>query len=196
MNSIAQNIADLNRKIIESQALSSNGQQPNELLDQRDQLVLKLSKLVEVDTLDQSDGSVNVFIGKGQSLVVGSNAEQIAATRDPQDASKIRISYIVAGGQVDITNQISGGELSGLLEFRSQLTDYRNELGRTATVLADTFNQQHRLGQTINGSLGQDFFSVGAPNVVGNQLNTGSATVSASLVDVTALTALRLSDGV
>jgi flagellar hook-associated protein 1 FlgK len=84
---------------------------------------------------------------------------------------------------------LQGGTLGGLFAFRSETLDStQNELGRIATVLAQTFNDQHRLGQDLNGALGQDFFAVPPAAVVGNQKNTGSAVVAATNSNVGALT--------
>ena len=211
LNAISSSIADLNRNIVEVQSINSGGQRPNDLLDQRDQLVLQLSEIVSVQTLEQDNGALNVFIGNGQSIVVGSSAQTLAAIADTSDASNTRIAYQSFGGNADITNSISGGRLSGLLEFKAeQLGSIRNELGRIATVLAGTFNEQHNVGQTLTGAIGTDFFSSGPVEVIGNTDNTGSASVTGTIADFTALTssdyslsydgtnytATRLDDGV
>ncbi len=190
LNGIATALADLNQKIVEAKSVTSGGQNPNALLDQRDQLILELSEIVAVTTLEQPDGAVNVFIGTGQSLVVGNNAQQLVAIQDPADGSNTRIAYQSStGGQTDITSSITGGSLSGLLEFRNQqLGSIRNELGRIATVVAGTFNTQHRLGQTLTGALGGDFFAVGGVQVIANTNNGGTASPTGTITDVTALT--------
>ena len=190
INSLADNIASINRQIVEASNVTSTGQLPNGLLDQRDQLVLELSEIVSVQTIEQSDGSLNVFIGSGQSLVVGAVSQDVVAVTDPSDGNKTNIAFETAGAQFDITNAITGGVLSGLLEFRNEeLGTIRNELGRIATVLAGTFNEQHQDGQTIDGNLGGDFFNVGAVEIIANTNNSGTGVASANITDVTALTA-------
>jgi flagellar hook-associated protein 1 FlgK len=211
LNAIAGSIADLNAKIVEAQSVTSGGQRPNDLLDQRDQLVLELSEIVSVKTLEQEDGSLSVFVGSGQSIVIGGNAQTLVAVSDPSDASNTRIAYQTFTGNADITNSITGGRLSGLLEFKNeQLGSIRNELGRIATVLAGTFNEQHNVGQTLTGAIGTDFFASGSAEVIANTDNTGSASVTGTITDFTALTssdyslsydganytATRLDDGV
>ena len=189
LNAIAGSIADLNTKIIEAQSTTSGGQRPNDLLDQRDQLVLELSEIISVQTLEQDDGSLSVYVGSGQSIVVGGTAQQLAAIQDPNDSSNTRIAYQSFGGSADITNFITGGSLSGLLEFKNeQLGSIRNELGRIASVLAGTFNEQHNVGQTLTGALGGDFFATGPVEAIANTDNTGTATVSGTITDFTALT--------
>jgi flagellar hook-associated protein 1 FlgK len=196
LNAIASSIADLNTKIVEAQSVTSAGQRPNDLLDQRDQLVLELSEIVSVQTLEQQDGSLSVFIGSGQSVVVGGSSQALVTVSDPSDSSNTRIAYQTFGGNADISNSITGGRLSGLLEFKNeQLGSIRNELGRIATVLAGTFNEQHNTGQTLTGALGTDFFASGPVEVVGNTNNTGSATVTGTITDFTALTSSDYSLG-
>ncbi|PKO64953.1 MAG: flagellar hook-associated protein FlgK, partial [Betaproteobacteria bacterium HGW-Betaproteobacteria-17] len=69
INSYAQQIAKLNDAI--SLAQGASGKPPNDLLDQRDQLVLDLNKEIKATVVKQSDGGYNIFIGSGQPLVVG-----------------------------------------------------------------------------------------------------------------------------
>jgi len=79
-----------------------------------------------------------------------------------------------------------------LLAFRDQaLTNSQNALGRVAMGLAGTFNQQHQLGQDLNGALGGNLFVQPVPVVTSNAANTGTAAVTASVVagaDYSALT--------
>lgn len=189
INSLAGNISNLNQQIVAASSITSGTQVPNGLLDQRDQLVLELSEIVAVQTIDQADGSLSVFVGSGQSLVVGSLSQDVVAIRDPSDGTKTNIAFRTATSQADITSAITGGTLNGLLEFRNeQLGTIRNELGRIAQVIGGTFNEQHRNGQTINGDLGADFFAVGPVDVIANANNSGAAAITATISDVTALT--------
>ena len=189
LNHIARSIADLNAKIVQSVNLSNNRQKPNELLDQRDKLMLRLSNIIAVKTLVQSDDSLSVFIGNGQGLVIGNSARQLAAIQDPGDRAGLRIAYKVSNTEVDISTAIKGGALAGLLEFKNQQSGaVRNELGRIASVLGGTFNRQHRLGQTLNGALGTDFFSIAPAEILAHAGNTGSAAVAATITDFKALT--------
>lgn len=190
INSLADNLANVNQQIVAATSTTSGTQVPNGLLDQRDQLVLELSEIVAVQTIDQADGSLTVFVGTGQSLVVGSLSQDVVAISDPRDGTKTNIAFRTVGSQSDITNAITGGSLNGLLEFRNEeLGSIRNELGRIAQVIGGTFNEQHRNGQTINGDLGADFFAVGPVDIIANTNNAGSAVTTATISDVTALTA-------
>src|SRR4051794_7718687 len=96
ISTLSQGIADLNDKI--SEALARSGQPPNDLLDQRDLLLDKLSSHVDVTTVKQSDGQINVFIGSGQPLVVGKEASSLVSTVDPYDATRHTIGLKGPGG--------------------------------------------------------------------------------------------------
>ena len=189
INSYAQQIASMNKNVVLAQA-GFNGQPPNDLLDQRDQLISQLNQETKATVVKQSDGSFNVFIGAGQSLVVGEQAMTLQAVQSLSDLSRIEVAY---GSGASITrlqqNSFQGGNLGGLIAFRSESLDIeQNALGRVAMVLADTFNQQHKLGQDLNGTLGGNFFAQPVPLVNMNAANTGTATISASIVSSSALT--------
>jgi len=189
INSLAKNIADLNNKIVLAGG-GSGGGAPNDLLDKRDAELGKLANLVSVSTVKEDNGSVNVFIGNGQSLVVGAASQTLGVVPNRYDPTRNDIGYSSSsGGSVDITGQISGGSLGGLLNFRSQVLDpTKNALGRLAMGMASTVNTQHHLGMDLNGALGGDMFTVAAPVVSANSANSGSGTVSAALINANDLT--------
>jgi flagellar hook-associated protein 1 FlgK len=188
ISSISQNLAKLNQQI--AGAYAQSGQPPNDLLDQRDRLVDQLSEHIDVNTVKQSDGSLNVFIGNGQALVVGNNAATLTTSADPYDPSRHNISMNTPGGvPVDITSNIKGGSLGGALDFRNQVLDpARNALGHISIGIADAINDQHHAGIDLNGALGQDFFNVGGVQTLGKASNTGSATLAVTRTDASALT--------
>ncbi len=189
VNSLATSIAQVNKNILNSPKGSGN-QLPSDLLDQRDQLVNELSQYTSVRTAPQSDGTLNVFIGSGQSMVVGTKAQQLSTVKDPYDPTRLQVAYVdSSGGSVDVTRQLSGGKIAGLVDFRDNILDPAiSGLGRVAIGLAQSFNDQHKLGQDLNGKLGGDFFSVGAPQVTPNSGNSGTATVNASISNIADLT--------
>ncbi|HEX7111064.1 MAG TPA: flagellar hook-associated protein FlgK [Mizugakiibacter sp.] len=185
INGIGQAIAKLNAQI---QAASSGGATPNDLLDQRDALVKQLAGDVGVSVVPQDDNTINVFVGNGQPLVLGNQASTLSVVGNAYDPTRAEVA--TGTPPVPISGQLSGGALGGLLDFRTQMLDpARNQLGRTATALAEAFNAQHHAGMDANGQLGGDFFSLGAPSVLRNSGNAGSASVSAAVADVSKLTA-------
>jgi flagellar hook-associated protein 1 FlgK len=189
INSYGEQIAQLNDAI--GRAQRSTGQPPNDLLDQRDQLVLDLNKEIKATVVKQDDGVYNIFIGNGQPLVMGNKASQLVATSAPTNPEKIEIGYKTqSGGIVPVGDAgFSGGRLGGLLEFRSKsLEPAQNALGRIGIALASEFNTQHAAGIDRNGAVGAAFFNVAPPVVNAHAGNTGAGVVGATLADAGQLT--------
>ncbi|MEP7311485.1 MAG: flagellar hook-associated protein FlgK [Pseudomonadota bacterium] len=183
----AQAIARLNQQIVAAQ--NSTGQPPNDLLDERDRLISELSQHVNVDIVAQDDGALNVFVGNGQSLVLGGVGANLVTQKDPYDPTRLNIAYQTAGSSSDVTGALSGGTLGGLLDFRREMLDpTRNQLGQIAVGLTSAVNAQHREGVDLNGNLGGDLFAVGAVAVTRNAGNTGGGTVAVTRDDAGALT--------
>ncbi len=185
INALAGSIAELNDRIALARGASGGGS-PNDLLDQRDRLIAKLSEKIDVSTLDRGDGVVNVFIGNGQNLVLDGTATQLSVSAGafgPQ-TQEVRI------GTTPVTNQLNGGELGGLLDFRREILEpSRNELGRTAVALSQEFNRIQNEGLDLNGALGADLFAVGEPRVLTAAGNTGTgADLDVQITDPSGLT--------
>jgi flagellar hook-associated protein 1 FlgK len=197
INSYARQIAALNSSIKLASGTGTGtgtgtaGQQPNDLLDQRDQLINQVNRIVQTSTLQQSDGTVSVFIGNGQVLVMGSHALTLQAVPSSNDPGRLDIAYQSNGQNITLQqSDLQGGSLGAYLNFRDQsLEPARNALGRIATGLATSFNQQNQLGQDLKGALGGNLFNVAVPQVTPNANNTGTASVSGTIADVSGLTA-------
>ncbi len=196
INTFSSQLAEINQRIILAEAGSAANQSANDLLDQRDQMLKDLNKLVRVSTVNQGDGTFSVFIGNGQPLVVGNQAYQLQAVQATDDSERTTVAIVGVGGTALTLpeSQITGGSLSGLLGFRTQTLDAtQNALGRIALTLAQNINDQHRLGQDLTGALGTNFFNVSAPSVRANSLNTGTGTPTVS-IDATTIDRLTASD--
>jgi len=188
INTYAQQIAQLNDAI--GRAQSGSGQPANDLLDQRDQLVLDLNREIKATVVKQDNGHYNISIGNGQPLVVGVNTYALSTAASPANPERIEVAYRTAGKTVVVgESSLVGGKLGGLVEFRNQTLDSaQNALGRVAIGMASTFNAQHRLGRDLNGNPGGDFFTLPPPVVGANSANAGDAKISASIGNVNALT--------
>ncbi len=182
INSLARAVADINDRIISSSGDSSL--LPNDLLDQRDELVRRISELVSVQTLEQDNGALNVFIGNGQTLVLEKTTNTVSSSETYLGNFEIYIANNSA--TVNITESMRGGSLGGLLRFQEELLmPTRNSLGRVGIGLADTFNTQHQLGLSLDGDFNTDFFNVPTADVLA--LNGAGGNVAAAFVDTTAL---------
>jgi flagellar hook-associated protein 1 FlgK len=191
INSYATQIAKLNDQIGKL-AAGDDLNLPNDLLDQRDQLIMDLNKQVKATVIAGDNNSLTVSIGNGQPLVVGTSAFQLAAVGSSTDQTRMTIAYVTGNKLSPIPEgSLSGGALGGVLEFRTKSLDLaQNSLGRIALAVAQTFNDQHKLGVDANGKPGADFFAVSPAEVTKNVNNNQTSTtkVTATVVDATKLT--------
>ena len=190
INTYTSQIASLNKQV----AMAGNargGQAPNDLLDQRDQMVNELNKLLGTSLLVQDDGQYNVFIGNGQPLVMGDKATKLAVISSVKDPGRSTPAVVnTAGTALELSeSMVSGGSLGGLLKFRSEtLETVQNSLGRIAISLANTFNFQQKLGMDLNGNMGAEFFSQTSPDVISNSKNMAGSSLNAEFSDISKLT--------
>lgn len=184
VNRLAQQIAEVNQQIA-----SFRGSQhaPNDLLDTRDTLINELSEFVQVTTIGAEDGTLGVFIGGSQRLVLGNQAEKLQAVPDTFDASKSRVGIIESGGVRTLDSSVmqAGGTMAGLLAFQDQdLVDARNMLGQIAAAFAARVNEQQSYGLDLRTPqhYGDPIFNEAQPRVLPASTNaTGAAASSVSL---------------
>jgi flagellar hook-associated protein 1 FlgK len=187
INSLSTSISALNQQIVIGTA-DGGGQPPNDLIDQRDQLVSNLSKLVGITTTAGSNGAVNVFVGNGQPLVLGNVATPLTTIPNQFNASQAEVS-IASNGTNPISSQLTSGDLGGLLAARTQAVDPAiNQLGQIATALNQTANAQQNSGLDLNGQLGANLFSVGGPQGFSSASNTDATSATVGVANVGALT--------
>ncbi len=193
INTLAGQIAALNDSISLSSASAGTGQQPNDLLDQRDMLVAELNKEIRADVVAGSNGSYSLFLTNGQALVLGTQAYRLGTVSDAENVRDTQVTISVGSTQMRLRPQdLTGGKLGGLMAFRQGgLTDAQDALGRIAIAVTESVNAQHQLGMDLNGDLGGDFFTAGGSSVqvtanAGNN-QTVDAVVSATITDYTAL---------
>ena len=186
VNALAVQIAKLNQNIA---SLRGTGQAPNQLLDERDRLVSQVSKLVNVTTLGADDGSVGLFIGGGQNLVLGATVNTLTASADTFDAAKVQLGLREGGvNRLVPQDSLVGGSISGLLKFQNEdLTTGRNLLGQMATAISGSVNRQQSLGLDLGQPAGRGapVFAVGAAQVLDAVSNAGSARLSLAVTDAT-----------
>ena len=193
ISELAASIADLNESIQAAGANSFAGA-PNDLLDKRDEAVRRLAELVGINVINEPNGTVNISVGSGQPLVVGNQSFTLTAQNGATGLSRNDILLSTPSSNLNITEQVFGGRLGGLLEVRQELIDpVFNEIGRMSLAVADTINDQHQLGMDLNNNIGGLFFSdintasSEASRVAPNVSNTGTATITVTIDDTSAL---------
>lgn len=157
INLAAERLASLNASIY---GMGDNT--PNELLDQRDQVLRDLSKEINVTISKNQKGQLNVLIGSGQPLVMDEKTYPLKV----KEATAVGGPASVVGnfGTGDVTlsaNQLKGGGVGGLLTFRDQTLDgIQTKLDQIATAFATGINSQHAQGYRPDGTSGTEFFNI------------------------------------
>ena len=193
VNQLSLQIAQANEQIAKS---NGNGQTPNDLLDKRDQLISKLSEYVQVTTLPASDGTLGVFIGGGQRLVLGTQAQALSITPDRYDSNRAVLSISESTGTRALDESVlNGGSMTALLRYQNtDLQDARNMLGQMAAAMSSRVNEQQALGLDLSNPAGSGapMFAVGEarglPAVSNSRKSDGTfvASVTVKIVDAEA----------
>lgn len=191
VNKLAKAIADVNWKVVLAREVTQG--EPSDLLDQRERLLHQLSEKIVTRTNEQEDGSLNVFIGNGQTLVIGKLNAELDLKTNEHDPSVLEVTYSNQGSaDSTITQFLKGGSIGGLLDFREEMLDgAQNELGRIALGVSKTFNDQHRKGMTLKNELGGDFFKAidkSSPLSLASHKNMGDYELKTTITNVDNLT--------
>ena len=182
VNSLAVRIAKVNQEIART---NGSGQAPNDLLDQRDQLIKDLNGYVQTSSVAADDGTVSIFLASSQPLVLGTSVRPVALGTDAfGDPSKAKLT-LTQGNSTTVLEEatLGGGKLAGLLRFQnSDLQDAGQLLGRLALAIGTAVNAQHRLGLDLKGAAGGDLIQMGPiPDGRPAKSNTGNATVAVAV---------------
>lgn len=185
INDISASLATINDRIA-----SAGGGTPNDLLDQQERLLNQLAEQINFTQVKQENGMTNIMTGSGQPLVLGVKSFSLALAPNEYDGSKLEIAYNDGGGLQPISNRITGGAVAGMMRFRNEtLAAVNRELGQIALGFTETLNAQQRVGSDLNGQQGENIFASMSPLVSASSNNPGSATVTLSYGDVSAVNA-------
>jgi flagellar hook-associated protein 1 len=196
VTSLAARVADINAQI---SANRGSAQQPNDLLDQRDQLIAKISEYVNVTTIPASDGTVGVFVAGGHRLVLGAESAKLTVQADDLDPSRVSLA-IASDDQAMVLDDdlITGGSMAGLLKFQNEdLVDARNRVGQMAAAFAAEVNHAQSLGIDLNGKTGSDLFTIGAPQALpaaSNSRDANGVLISDVTLEISDASLLQASD--
>lgn len=184
INHITSSIASLNVAILADP--SNLG-----LLDERDALLTDLAKFVQINVRPSEDGTINVSLAQGDSLVTGIEHRDLLLGPPSLNSVGTHILMSNGKGQVDVTTRLGGGVLGGLLDYEEKVIGKSSQLiGQIAIGLAQTFNDQHKLGMDLNNILGTNFFNdfnaldLQADRASAFKTNTGSANLSVAISDI------------
>ena len=129
-------------------ALSSAGQQANDLRDERGVALADLGAQIEISSIEDATGQVTVFAGRGHVLVDKERTYQLVAVPDLSNNGLLDVRYDAgAGATTSLAAVIQSGRLKGLLDVRDQtIPSLRASLDTLASEVVTQVNQQHRLG--------------------------------------------------
>lgn len=188
VNALTQQIANLNTEIAR-QGMGGRAVSPS-LLDARDRATNELADKIAIRVNERRDGSSSITTTGGLLLVNGTTAATLARVNDPREPNRGRIVLQTGSQSTDVSREMTGGVIGGLLDTRSQLIENtRNEIGRLAAAVVTTLNTRNTAGDDKNGDPGVALFTIGVPTARPASSNSGSATLSVALGDAQALTA-------
>jgi len=151
VNQITQQIAGVNAKLA---GLSNTSEGYGSFLDQRDDLVQKLSGLIDVSVINDGT-SITLTTKQGALLVADSQSFALSTALDPASG----VQHVYSQGS-DITGNISGGALGGTLQARDQtIPALQTQLDTLAGGLVQALNTAHAQGFDLNGKQGGNLFT-------------------------------------
>jgi flagellar hook-associated protein 1 len=153
INDLANQLSSVNKDILKA---VTYGTQPNDLLDQRDQILDKLSKYLDISTVEQETGVAKVAVN-GVFIVDDFSAHELQVVRDPVNSGYYNVEWTHTDASFVYTN----GSLRSLVDSRDTLVPkYRTNLDTLAESMVSKINEIHGEGYSLDGTItGLDFFS-------------------------------------
>lgn len=179
-----ESVQNLNERI--EYATKTTGQQPNDLMDQRDQAVLELGQYIDIKQYNSANGTMDIYTGNGKiPLISGNTLTRIAAEPSEYRADNRVELYIKIGDEKrQVSDLVQGGELGGILDYRTNMLDQaQTDLGLTLNGVIGSMNWQHYQGYDLNGEAGKAIFEPLSTRGVESSQNQG--TVNGNLMEVT-----------
>ena len=178
INEIADGIARLNKEIVKIEAGNSI-HKANDLRDMRGSLVSELAELVQISTLENSDGALQVIVGM-RNLVDVANVGKMTSGTDAFGNISLKIDNF------EIASRIDKGRLGGLIESRKAIEEGPlKALRKLAASITQEINRLHVGGYGLDGSTGNEFF---APLTLGVTNTSAGASITATVLDQDLLT--------
>ena len=179
INSLTSEIAELNKAIHANEPVAFSA---NDLRDRRDQRVKELSGLIDLNYVDEMDGQISLTLNNGTPLVLQSTAFNLSTQINGNNKGfqDIVVSGL-NGTSTNVTSSVTGGSLKGLIDMRdTEVQDVKDKLDRLAAGIIQEFNNMHQQGFGIDGTTGNNFFAPPSVTTEINTNNTGTATLTAT----------------
>ncbi|MBS1792357.1 MAG: flagellar hook-associated protein FlgK [Acidobacteria bacterium] len=158
VNTLAEHIASLNGEIRNADSV---GADTGALKDQRSELIEQISDLAGVHQTINADGTVNLTIGDGRSLVSGNASFKLTASTTPPYG----FATITLDGQ---PANFEEGKIRGFQDAMTETTNQITSLDGLADAMMQRVNGLHISGTDLDGASGDKFFTSGSPTTAGN----------------------------
>jgi len=177
INSLTTQIGKLNESIHANEPTAQY--KANDLRDNRDRLVKKLSKKIDIQLVQESDNQISLTLKDGTALVLKDQVFALSTSLNANNES-FKDVYINSGStKKNITSTVKGGQLRGYLDMRdTEIGSILDKMNILSGSFIQEFNSIHRQGFGIDGSSGLDFFTPLDVKVGHNVNNKGTASVS------------------
>jgi|SRR3989338_9062055 len=181
VNQWTSQIAELNKVIHEAEVTGENA---NDLRDKREVTIKKLAEKIDITYYEESNKQIVVYTANGRPLVTGQYAFQLQAVTNGENAALHDVKWKnVDGTLTDITSDLTGGNLAGLIEARdSNVQQYLKKLDILSATIVREVNKKHVTGYGLDKSTGVNFFNNLSVTTKTGDSNTGSATISSGSV--------------
>jgi flagellar hook-associated protein 1 FlgK len=146
VNTLAQQLATVNQQIARAKG---TGHEPNDLLDQRDQLVSQIGEQIQVTTVPADDGTLSVFVAGGHQLVLSNHSSPLTVSTDPANRASLQLTE--SGNVITLnSSSVGGGAVGGLLQFQNDdLVQARALLTGIANGIVSATNAQQAAGLNL-----------------------------------------------
>jgi len=191
INALTDQIVELNEKISRVEVSDDIA---NDFRDQRDGLMDELAEKIGYDYLEDDLGQVSIFLENGNPLVQARMKWELGVEFNTANNNFYDVSWDDGSGTLTaITDIITRGELSGMIEMRDTIIpDYLAKVDRLAGGIINATNQLHYYGYGLDGSTENNFFLPLSAATGVSEDNTGDGVITGG--DVYDNTVLTLDD--
>lgn len=159
INDKIKDIAELNAQIV---GMAGSKGEKNALLDAQAQALKDLRSMVNVSSIDNPDGSINVYLSNGDPLVQGIESHALSASLGANGQSEV-YSDNVTHALVPVNSCLASGKLGAYIELQDNtIPAYVDQLNEVASTLATSVNTLHRTGFDADKNTGLNFFTIDA----------------------------------
>jgi flagellar hook-associated protein 1 FlgK len=187
VNTLSSQLASLNYEIAISEAGGQNAD-ANDLRDKRDMVINDIARIIDINTLENDVGQIDVYLSGGGFLVTGVEVGVLTLSTN----ADYPIGYDLVSHGTVMNDKIVGGALKGLIEAADYNREVLGKLDLLAATIVRDVNVQNQAGYGLDSTTGNDFFSAPGVYTRANTTNSGGAQVTAS--SVTNLAGLTFND--